>query len=136
MNTKEPDLLKQFIQKGESQEKSDEYNEDDYKAFGVSRGRFNNTPMIRFVKRNGNPLLLPYIGLDGADCDLSGSLILQFTNQIVTIEGNCLKKIVGPLQEQRILFIREADEATAMAIGDREDVIESLTITPRQTSNL
>ncbi|MEM8669449.1 MAG: hypothetical protein AAGG48_18130 [Planctomycetota bacterium] len=107
----------------------DVYSEgEDYRAFGFSRKPIASDPMIDFIDRHGVHEALSYSHLYRIRFDPSEGMTLEFTDHIVTLRGHHLQKGHQRLTMHRVVFIAEADHATAALVTADEPVITSLAL--------
>tara|TARA_R110002049_G_scaffold4601_1_gene31710 strand:+ start:109045 stop:109491 length:447 start_codon:yes stop_codon:yes gene_type:complete len=55
-------------------------------------------------------------------------ITLEFTEHVITIRGRGLREGYQKLAVQRVVFIAEADQATALLVPEKEPVITSMSI--------
>lgn len=123
-------LVDQLDRKADfSEAEVDVYREsDDYRAFGFNRKSVNSDPMINLVDSRGVQEALAYGHLYRLRFDPSEGITLEFTEHVVTIRGRGLREGYQRLAMQRVVFIAEADRATAVLVPEKEPVITSLII--------
>ncbi|MEM8671730.1 MAG: hypothetical protein AAGG48_29700 [Planctomycetota bacterium] len=107
----------------------DLYSEgEDYRAFGFSRKPIASDPMIDFIDRHGVHEALAYSHLYRIRFDPSEFMTLEFTDHTVTLRGRHLRKGYQRLAMQRVVFIAEADHATAALVAENEPLVTTLAL--------
>ncbi len=114
----------------------DVYDAENYRAFGVSRKPWGGEPMLNFVDCRGDQLAIAYNHLYCVKYNPSVGITIEFSDHIVSIRGRGLAEGYQKLAMQRVIFITEADRATAGLVGDRQAVITSLSISQKREKSL
>lgn len=100
---------------------------DERRAYSVIRGRRGQLLMLEFRFANGNRMALGYPYLVGVDFDLSGSLVLQFSGRVVTVEGSNLLPVYQALLNHSVGYLQELD-AERDAVTEGEPFIEGIKV--------
>ncbi len=102
--------------------------EDDYKAFGVSR----HAVSLNCLSRSGVQVGIAWSLYCDSEFNPSKGITIEFTHKIVVIEGWMLLRLYHFILANRVTFIAEADQATAMLLqNNQESVVTNLTIDDR-----
>ena len=114
---------------GEPTEKSDADENEivERRAFGVGRGR--RQPFMLDVRMmDKQRLALSYSHLTKAAFDPSGVIVLEFSSQIVRIEGRNLQPVYENLVLQNVIYVQEENADLEQQIAGEETFISNIGI--------
>lgn len=80
-----------------------------HRAYSFISWRYTQVWMLEFRFLNGNRLALGYPYLSSLAFDAAGSITLEFTGRVVTLEGFNLEPVFDGLREHRVGYVQELD---------------------------
>ena len=97
----------------------DIYDPDgEYKPYGKSWQAWGGEPIVDLITCDGNQQGFVYSHLYRVGFDPAKGITLEFTNHLVTIQGNRMNQLYRFLTMQRVVYVAEADEATAKLLEE------------------
>jgi hypothetical protein len=96
-----------------------------HKAYSVIRGPRGQVLMLELRFMNGNRLALGYPYLVAVEFDASGTIVLQFSGRVVTVEGIGLGPVYSALLDHRVGYLQELD-AERDSVDEGEPFIQAI----------